>query len=581
MKANVKKILAFAMCAALLLGLLQVSSVSAETVASGACGDNLTWTLDSEGLLTISGTGDMYRGDDIEEHNSWMYATSVLIEDGVTSIGDSAFYQNALLSSRLTSITIPGSVKYIGAYPWGPLNTIDLYYTGTLSEWVEIEWKGPRQSPRRVFFNDSDFLADGVFYIPEGILKIGDCAFWGIQDLKGVSIPDSVTSIGDYAFYDCGSLMSINVPGSVESIGMRAFSECGELVDVNIAAGVTSIGDYAFGACGSLISITIPGSVKSIGRDALDTHGMDIHYKGTLSEWMEIDWVNGRSPHHNVIIENDLFTGIVEIPEGTTKIDDYAFCGIQNLLGVTIPDSITSIGDYAFFGCSGLSNINYLPDSISSIGYCAFSGAGITSINIPDNVDFIDKYTFSCCKELSEVKFGSGVTSIPEQAFYGCRSLKKVELPEGITSIGASAFEGCKGITSVTIPASLTYVGGDAFYGCTRLKDVYYAGSEDDWAEIDMQKYNYELIYANVRFNGETDDPIEEPTTEEPSTEPVSEPGSEPVTDPVTEPTTETPATEPTATEPATEQKEIASILTILANLIRAIAYFLSVITRI
>ena len=177
-----------AMCAAEKLGIdsfsLAPKAEAATIVDSGKCGDNVTYTLDSDGLLTISGTGAMY-------DYSWEYippwettlVRSAVVSDGVTSIGGFAFYK----CSSLMSITIPDSVTSIG-------------------EWV---------------FDDCSSLTSVT--IPYGVTSIGDSAFRGCSGLTNITIPDSVTSIGEWVFDDCSSLTSITIPDSVTSIGHSAF----------------------------------------------------------------------------------------------------------------------------------------------------------------------------------------------------------------------------------------------------------------------------------------------------------------------------------------------------------------------
>ena len=170
--------------------------------------DNLTWKLYEDGTLTISGTGAM-KNYDYDSNQSPVYNNSdvkkIVIEDGVTSIGDYAFRG----CSSLTSITLPDSVT-----------------------------------------------------------SIGDCAFVFCVGLSSITLPDSVTSIGDSAFKNCSSLTSITIPDRVTSIEPYAFDNCSSLTSITIPNSVTSIGYATFAGCSSLTSITIPDSVTSIGESA-------------------------------------------------------------------------------------------------------------------------------------------------------------------------------------------------------------------------------------------------------------------------------------------------------------------------
>lgn len=155
---------------------------------------------------------------------------------------------------------------------------------------------------------------DSHIVIPEGIRRIGVCAFGGCTGLSNVEIPESVKSIGKSAFYDCSNLTSINIPDSVKSIGEEAFRGCESLTSITLPKGVTSIDEGAFSCCISLISIMIPDSLVSIGKYA---------FSGCES-----------------------LTSIT-IPEGVTEIGEEAFSGCERLISISIPKG-TEIADNAF-----------------------------------------------------------------------------------------------------------------------------------------------------------------------------------------------------------------------------------------
>ncbi|MBR0355630.1 MAG: leucine-rich repeat protein [Oscillospiraceae bacterium] len=168
--------------------------------ASGSCGDNLTWTLDSSGTLTISGLGDMTdwsSADSVPWHGYTASITALSIGSGVSSIGDYAFHG----CSRLTSVTIPDSVTRIWSY-----------------------------------------------------------AFQECSSLESVTIGKNVTSIGMDAFYDCTALKSVMIPNSVTDIRRAAFCYCSSLESVLIGTGVTKIWSYAFYGCGRLTDVYYVGT---------------------------------------------------------------------------------------------------------------------------------------------------------------------------------------------------------------------------------------------------------------------------------------------------------------------------------
>ena len=198
-----KRLLSFVLAVLMIASLLPATALAADVVTSGTCGaegngSNLTWTLDSEGLLTISGTGAMKDYAFYSNKAPWSYQEirSAVIDNGVTSIGDYAFCH----CDYLASVIIPNSVTSIGdsAFVYSSLTSVT---------------------------------------IPSSVTSIGGSAFQRCSSLTSVTIPDSVTSIGDHAFYDCTSLTSVTIPNSVTSIGGYAFRKCTSLTGIWVDEG--------------------------------------------------------------------------------------------------------------------------------------------------------------------------------------------------------------------------------------------------------------------------------------------------------------------------------------------------------
>lgn len=189
----------------------------------GAQGSNLTWTLDTDGTLTIKGKGAMEDFDG-ETEPPWIdyqdYISIVVIQDGVTSIGDDAFFQ-----CGLTSVTIPESVTSIG---------------------------------EDAFFN---CLGLTSMDIPEGVTNIGAGAFCYCGELTSITFPNSVTNIGEYAFNGCSNLTSITIPEGVTNIEAGVFIFCSGLTSITIPEGVASIGSEAFRDCKSLTRIAVKAPI--------------------------------------------------------------------------------------------------------------------------------------------------------------------------------------------------------------------------------------------------------------------------------------------------------------------------------
>ena len=301
--------------------------------------------------------------------------------------------------------------------------------------------------------------------IPEGVTKIGDSAFEGCTSLQSVNIPENVTRIRYKTFKDCKSLTSVTIPNSVTQIEIFAFENCTSLTSMTIPNGVTQIEYQAFKNCTNLESVTISDSVKYIGGDA---------FYGT--KWLDQQREqNGPLVVvNNILIDGKKASGEVSIPEGVTKIGDFAFEGCDNLTSVTIPDSVTFIGRSAFEGCRKLISAS-IPSSVTSTGDSIFKNCtSLELVNIPASVNVIWPATFLNCTSLKSVTIPASVEIINNLAFYGCTSLQSVTIPKSVKYIRVQAFRECKSLTSVTIPATVTEIGNSVFEVCNSLETVFY-----------------------------------------------------------------------------------------------------------
>ena len=486
----------------------------------GACGENLNCVFDNAtNTLYITGTGKMTNYSSFTSVPWYDYLetiTSVVIGDGVTSIGNNAFRG----CTGLTSVTIPNSVTTIG-------------------NWT--------------FYNCSGLTS---VTIPNSVTSIGHSAFSGCSGLTSITIPNSVTTIESFAFNNCSMLKvvynnsSLNITKGSSSNGYVAYYALAVITDENrddydlqgdylfstidgtptllayigTNAEITLpenyngnnyvVGEKAFYGCTSITSVTIPNSVTSIASMAFYKCSMlKVVYNNSSLNITKGSSSNGYVAYYALAVITDenrddydlqgdyLFSTIdgtptllayigtnaeITLPENYNGnnyvVGEKAFYDCTSITSIEIPGSVTSIGSNAFYNCSGLISIE-IPGSVTSIGSNAlYNCSGLTSITISSvNTVYDSRNNCNAIIETATNKLIVGcnnatipnsVTSIESHAFYNCSGLTSVTIPNSVTSIGSYAFKYCSGLTSVTIPNSVTSIGSSAFEDCSNLTSV-------------------------------------------------------------------------------------------------------------
>ena len=428
--------------------LLLCACAAAEPPTEGSCGPGLTWTLDADGLLTVTGSGAMedYAWNRLP---AWTEGGRVrrVVLDGVTHVGDYAF-------SRCTSLT---EVSLGGAESVG----------------------------------SSAFEGCGALYscpLPAGLRSIGAYAFGGCA-IPEITIPLSVTEIGEAAFGGelsairvaeghsaftavngvlftadmrtllryppCRAGTSYTVPEGVEALGTESLSSCNFLTAVYLPDTLTAIGSKAFKWTQNIPSIRIPDSVTSIGWGAFNITGLEQ----------------------------------ITIPGGVTVLEDGVFAYCDALRSVTLPDSIVSIGDEAFAGCVSLGALR-LPAALESIGADAFADAGslrgsMLDLRVPDTVDRVGDGAFLSaayrliCPEGGAAEAYALTYGHDHVTFYA----HTLELPLDTVSIGDEAFARLGEHVNIRIPPATVSISDSAFEQSTVLLLVSEGSFAAAWAE--------------------------------------------------------------------------------------------------
>ena len=475
----------FALLAAFIIMLALPAVASAKVIDSGACGDNVTWTLDDSGTLTISGTGDMkLKQDAAGSVQPWDRESikSVVVENGVTSITNDAFSK----CTNLTNVYISNTVTIIDNFAFDGctnLNTIT---------------------------------------IPYGVTVIGAYVFDECVKLSEVDISNSVKSIGDGAFYGCKSLESIKIPDSVTILGVEAFCDCSMLSRIELSDNLLDVGANVFEGTNFFNTET------NWTNDSL--------YIGSYLIKVRDESITSYTVKNGTTVIGGAFDRLselktVNIPNGVKSISSYAFAYCEKLENIKIPDSVTYIGYSAFDSCANLRDLT-IPNGVTYIGGSAFSNcANLKSLTISSNIEIIGAGAFESTP-LNNISLPDKIIKIGANAFWGTDYYKDeknwdngilyigkhlvaaFKCPEDITikpetlTISSQAFNIIGAIKTVTIPNSVKYIGSRAFYGFDELSDVYYSGNKEEWKTINIDDHNESLFNATIHYNGESYEPI-------------------------------------------------------------------------
>ena len=412
-------------------------------IDSGSCGDGVTYQIDGDGAMVISktgaGTGAMtdytnYSSNSVPWLSHREDITSLTINDGVTSIGDWAFYY----CKSLEDVSLADSITSIGVRAFGETASLNF------------------------------------IKLPANLKTIGDYAFC-VSMIKSVTIPDSVTTIGNGAFLSAYEMTSITIGDHVQTIGEEAFSST-KLVSVTLPASVTQIGDSAFRDCGHLKTVTLSQGITSIGEEA-------------FLYCISLQSIN--IPEGVTTIKKDAFYGCydlksITIPGSVQEMGTGVFRDCKSLASVTISDGVTSISNGTFYNCGKLKDVT-IPDTVTSIGIDAFHvesyiGTGsIESIVIPTSVTNIDSGAFYG-QGLRSITIPGSISVIKEDAFRYCDSLESVIILEGVTEIEGYAFAYCNNIKTVSVPSTVTTIGSSQVFGPgANLTDIYSYSEATPW----------------------------------------------------------------------------------------------------
>ena len=427
-------------------------------VVSGSCGANVRWSL-SDGVLTISGTGSMTNYMGRSNHAPWYgrTVTSAVIGEGVTSIGNEAFYE----CDALTSVSVPSTVTSIGS----------------------------------AAFEGCYSLAS--IQLPAGMTSIGERAFYDCWALGSVSIPDSVRTLGADAFAFCKGLTSVKLPSGLRQLELRAFNNCSSLTAVTVPSSVTEIGDSAFDGCSSLAELTLSDSLRTIGSSAFQGCALGSvtvpASVQTIGDWAFADCTRLTSV---TILGASTRIGLQAFSNTPWSVRDGNFFIRNGVLydyqgsggQVVIPGTVTEVAGYAFCDDTAVTAVT-IPASVKTIGQWAFGNTGITGLTVPATVAEIGSQAFGNSLRLASATVAA--KKVGEEAFWYCPALTSVTLTADVSTVGDRAFADCMALKTLTV------LGRDCAFG-----DMILPSSDE--VDVVIQGYPGSTAETFAKANGYT-----------------------------------------------------------------------------
>ncbi len=513
---------------AISLCICALSISSSAEIVEGTCGEELTWSLDTEtGVLDIRGNGNMYDySQQSPPWNKYQYTikainfpsdiqyvdplafkdlvncesiklnndmpsypyyseSNCLIREGVKvlvlgctgskipqniiQIGDHAFY-----GKKISSIMIPRNTTVIGNYAFAEcteLKTVDFVYN-----------QKPALEIKSYAFKGCKKLE--TIKLPDSISTLGEGVFMS-SGLTAFDIPSTVTEIPPY-FFSKSMLKQMIFPDTVKTVGEGSFKDCSKLEKVIMSDSITSLGEDSFDHCIHLTDLTLSKGLTEIPPSCFVSCSMD---SVTIPEGV------------TVIRQFAFYGGSYKsfyLPESLESIEQYGITSYRMLENIVIPKNVSSLvhNSVDVFPTISEDNPYYhtdsgciietatktliigsvdsvIPDdgSVTVIGGSAFIHQEIKEITLPDTIKELQHGAFAYTP-LERITLSKNLESIGKNAFVDCVYLQEIYIPDSVKVIDDSAFYCCTRLASVRLPERLDYLGQEAFYACSALKTI-------------------------------------------------------------------------------------------------------------
>lgn len=506
------------------------AATSSTYLTSGFCGDtsegsdgkNISWTLDENGVLTVTGTGKMAK----EAFKYDQRIKEAVIGDSITNISEYCFND----CRNLTKVTMGDDVESIDSYCFCECNKlVDIYLSKSLK-----------------------FIGKDAFYrcyqlsnfmFPDSVSYIGERAFGSCYSITTLSLPKLLNSISDNTFSFCSRLQTINFSESLESVGFCAFHECSALTTINFNESLKSIAQDAFWSCKSLTKIVLPESLNNLSSSIFrECTNLESVYIGKSLNKIYSNIFNGCSKLSSIEVSNDnqsyaSYNGILY-----NKSKTHLVCVPNAISGeVIIPSTVEELSYSSVHNCPNITKIsveegneNYksidgivyssdgknlvvcprgksgyveIVDGTEKIQNSAFRNCSlITSIDFKNSLTYIDSAAFEYCRKLSEIGFTEGLKTIEYSAFSYCESVNSINLPDSLEKIDDRAFSNCTALCSVSIGKNLSKIYSNTFIYCPQLSNIVVSSENQNYSSYNGILFNLtktKLILAPEGINGD------------------------------------------------------------------------------
>ena len=406
-----------------------------------------------------------------------------------------------------------------------------------------------------------DASVSGAITIPSSldgntVVAIGNNAFSNCTGITSITIKDHVQTVGYSAFSNCTSLSTVIMPESSYVLNGEAFKGCTALNNIDLG-GITSLGYLIFLDCTSLNSLVIPNTVtkaehisgvprtiyginRSVDMGALTgSYIENLTFESGIQSIPSYICSYCKTLRNVSIPDRELLTDLGAGITDAYSIGAYAFSNCDLLSRIDFPEHLTEIGNGAFSGCVALTSIT-IKDHVQTVGYSAFSNCtSLSTVIMPESSYVLNGEAFKGCTALNNIDLG-GITSLGYLIFLDCTSLNSLVIPNTVTkaehisgvprtiyginrSVDMGALTGsyienltfesgiqsipsyflsyCQTLQIVFMPNSITEIKPGGFFNCTSLTDVYFSGSETNWAAILIGQSNECLSSASVSIH--------------------------------------------------------------------------------